>query len=481
MLRTSEGQLRLWLTLSLFSLPFVFVLNGFADDGQADPPNILFVFADDFAFDCVRYLGNDEIETPNLDRLAKQGTTFTHAYNMGAWGGAVCHASRAMLNTGKTVWRAHLSKAQMKSQFLDRGTLWGQRMQSAGYQTFMTGKWHVSAPAKEVFETARNVRPGMPNQTKAGYDRPKSRDDKTWSPSDRSAEGYWKGGKHWSEVVADDAVDFLDIAKEHEKPFFMYIAFNAPHDPRQSPQEFVDRYPPDSIRLPQPYLEKYPYPLPMLTIRDEVLAPIPRTPWAVRVNRAEYYAIITHLDVQIGRVLDHLKKTGQDKNTYVVFTADHGLAVGHHGLMGKQNLYDHSTRVPFFITGPNVPKEHKIDAGIYLQDVMPTTLEWAKAETDGVEFKSLLPLLRGEKEATWDSIYGGYTKTQRCIVKDNFKLLIYPKLNARLLFDLTNDPFETTNLIAMPEHQERAEQLFSELLELQKELGDEVSLEPVGP
>ena len=115
-------------------------------------------------------------------------------------------------------------------------------------------------------------------------------------------------------------------------------------------------------------------------VRDERLAPFPRNEYAVKVNRQEYYALITHMDEQIGRILEALDKTGLTDSTYVIFTADHGLSVGHHGLIGKQNLYEHSTQVPFIITGPDIKSDHIINTPIYLQDIMPTTLELAEVD-----------------------------------------------------------------------------------------------------
>ena len=445
-------------------------------DLDTEKPNVLFIFADDFAYDCIAYTGNDEIKTPNLDQLARSGTRFTHAYNMGAWNGAVCLASRAMLNTGLTVWRANLKRKEMKSRFVDTQQLWSQRMSAAGYKTYMTGKWHVSCNAANIFDVAKDIRPGMPNQTKAGYHRPKNRQDKTWTPYDTQFDGYWKGGKHWSEIVADNAIEFLDDSAKSEQPFFMYTAFNAPHDPRQAPKEFVDMYPPDSLRLPQPFIAEYPFDLPMKKVRDEVLAPFPRTHYNVQVNRAEYYAIITHLDVQIGRILDHLEKTGQKENTMIVFTADHGLAVGHHGLMGKQNLFEHSMRVPFFVSGQGIPQDKAIDKPIYLQDVLPTTLDWAGADKSNVEFKSLIPQWKQPTAPHYDHIYGGYTKTQRCIIKDKMKLIYYPTLERKLLFDLENDPYETTDLSNDPTRTELIKSLTSVLTAEQKKLGDQVSI-----
>ena len=181
-----------------------------------------------------------------------------------------------------------------------------------------------------------------------------------WKPWDKSFEGFWKGGKHWSEIVADDALDFIADADKRENPFFMYIAFNAPHDPRQSPKEYVDRYPLDKVKVPENFLPEYPHNVGMgcgRGLRDEKLAPFPRTHHAVKVNRQEYYAIITHMDTQIGRILDALDKSGKKDNTYIFYGADHGLGVGQHGLMGKQNMYDHSLRAVSYthLTLPTTP------------------------------------------------------------------------------------------------------------------------------
>ena len=441
------------------------------------PPNILFVFADDLAFDCVQSSGNHEIRTPNLDAMAKQGVTFTHAYNMGAWTGAVCISSRTMLNTGRFLWRAERLKKELRTEWVKEEKLWSQRLHQAGYQTYMTGKWHIPVDANKVFDTARHIRPGMPKQTDSGYHRPKSPDDKDWLPWDASKGGFWEGGKHWSEVVADDAIDFLHTAKNDIKPFFMYIAFNAPHDPRQSPQSYVDSYPLDKISLPKPFVEDYPYPIGCNRIRDEILAPFPRTPHNVKVNRQEYYAIIEHLDDQIGRIWDALEKSGKADNTYICFTADHGLAVGHHGLMGKQNMYDHSVRVPFFMKGPGIDSGERLQAPIYIQDIMPTSLELAGASLQGIDFKSLLPMIRGETNQSYESIYGAYTTHQRMITHDHHKLIVYPQINKMRLFDLNSDPWEEHDLIDQPDKQSLVTELHGRLEKLQIEMEDTLPLE----
>ena len=215
-------------------------------------PNILFIFADDQCYETIAQLGLTDIETPHIDRLMNEGATFTRAYNMGSWSGAVCVASRHMLNTGRFIWRAEEASKKAEEERA-AGRFWSENMKSAGYKTYFTGKWHVRANAEKCFDVTSNVRGGMPNQTPAGYNRPLPGKTDPWSPSDPKFEGFWKGGKHWSEVVADDALDFLDQAKgdPEDKPYFAYVAFNAPHDPRQAPKKFIDKYPLDRIKIPK--------------------------------------------------------------------------------------------------------------------------------------------------------------------------------------------------------------------------------------
>lgn len=449
-------------------------------------PNILFVFADDQCFDTIAALGNDEIETPNLDALAKRGTTFTRAYNMGSWSGAVCVASRMMLNSGRFLWDAeacYLDADQERAA----GRWWSEYMKAAGYRTYMTGKWHCRASAEKSFDVVRDVRGGMPNQTPAGYNRP-TVDPQTgevsdpWSPSDPSFGGFWKGGTHWSEVVANHSADFLKEASQSDQPFFMYLAFNAPHDPRQSPAEYVAKYPVDDVRLPENFQPMYPYAEEMgagKNLRDEKLAPFPRTPLAVKTHRQEYYAIITHMDAMIGRILDDLRATGKEDNTWIFFSADHGLACGQHGLMGKQNLYDHSVRVPMMVIGPNVPGGKRIDEAVYLQDIMPTTLELAGvAKPEHVRFNSLLPLLAGG-QSPYDDIYGAYLDRQRSILVDEFKLIVYPKAKALRLYDTANDPLEMNDLAGQQQHIQTVTRLFGKLKRLQHKLEDATDLGPL--
>ncbi len=443
---------------------------------SSDKPNILVLFTDDQAVETIRALGDIDIDTPNLDRLVARGTTFTHAYNMGSYSPAVCVASRTMLMTGRSLWDAQRIYANADQERV-AGRFWPQLLARTGYRTYFTGKWHIPADATQAFDRVSHVRPGMPKDTPAGYSRPVAGQPDPWNPSDPAFGGFWEGGTHWTEVTADDAVGFLGEAKARPEPFFMYVAFNAPHDPRQSPQSYVDRYPLERVSLPQPFLAEYPHNEAMgagRTLRDERLAPFPRTEHAVKVHRAEYYALVTHLDEHIGRVLAALDQSGKADNTWIFLTADHGLAVGRHGLFGKQNMYEHSIRVPFVVVGPGVAAGRKIATPIYMQDMMATALELAGVEKpDHVFFKSLLPQLRSpEAPPPYPEIYGAYLNRQRAIVHGGYKLIVYPVVNAVRLYHLAQDPEEKRDLANDPGHQAVRKDLEERLRRLQQTMDD---------
>jgi len=469
--------------------------------------NILFIFADDLSYEAIGGLGHPLVKTPNIDRLIKKGTTYSHAYNMGGWNGAICVASRAMLISGRSIWRAQ----EMAQKWRDQDSLaftqtWPKLMESAGYDTYMTGKWHVQAKAGSIFQTAANIRPGMPGHLydfqkvnkyieeqgynpktwsdvmPAGYNRPLSENDNSWSPTDSSFGGFWEGGIHWSEVIANDALGFMDSAQKSSHPFFMYLAFNAPHDHRQSPQKYIDMYPLESIDIPENWLEEYPYKDSIgcsPSLRDEALAPFPRTSLAIKTHLQEYYAIISHMDDQIGKILEKLSISENAENTYIIFTADHGLSVGHHGLIGKQNMYDHSMRVPFTISGPGIPQGKVSPSEIYLQDAMATSLEIAGVEKpDFIDFKSLMNDIKGiDNQASRDPILGYYTNDQRMIRKNGFKLIVYPRVPKLRLFLIDDDPLEMNDLSNEKEHESIIKEMLDELILSQKEMGDNLILD----
>lgn len=472
-----------------------------------EKPNIVFVFADDQCYNTVHALGNDEVITPNLDKLVENGVTFTQAFNMGAWNGAVCVASRTMLITGLPVWKAH----RFQNEVLNKGKgverTWAKLMEAQGYDTYQTGKWHVNIDASKCFNFVKHVRPGMPKDNwdhgamverfsnleegedyrtfmPVGYNRPLSSEDNSWSPVDTAFGGFWQGGQHWSEVLRDDAIRFIDQTKKSEKPFFMYLAFNAPHDPRQAPQEYQDLYNLDQISVPENFQPLYPEREAIdngPSLRDAALAPFPRTEYAVQVHKKEYYASISHLDAQIGSILEALEKSGKADNTYIIYTADHGLAVGEHGLFGKQNMYDHSIRSPFIIVGPGLEKGKKVNTEIYLQDAMATALHLAGSrELDSIFFQSVLPQALGEKnDSNYDGIYGGYLNCQRMIRKDGYKLILYPDIKMAKLFNMDKDPLEMHNLAELPGNTERIKTMLSDLERMQIQVGDTLNIDDI--
>ncbi|MFM7564404.1 MAG: sulfatase-like hydrolase/transferase [Planctomycetota bacterium] len=435
-------------------------------------PNILLILTDDQAVDTLAAWGtwgNDAqvVKTPHLDRLVARGTSFTRAYNMGSYSPAVCVCSRGMLISGQSLWKTERLQKDRFRGLQSAGKLWPQRMKAAGYETWMSGKWHVDAPVEELFGHVSHVRPGMPASVDSAYNRPPLGKPDEWSPWETALGGYWQGGKHWSEVLADDAEDFLREAAGSDRPFFMYLAFNAPHDPRQTPRDYVEAYPQERVPVPANFLPINQDheamglgPASREGLRDEVLAPFPRTEDAVRLHRREYYALVTHLDAQIGRILEALESSGMAERTVVIFTSDHGLAVGRHGLMGKQNMYEHSLRVPFVIAGPGIPRGKSDPTPIYLQDAMATALELAGADASEIDFRSLLPLIHGERSEQYSRIYAMYMRDrQRAVIEGKWKLIEYPVNEKVQLFNLEEDPQEQRDLAGAVESREILERL----------------------
>jgi arylsulfatase A-like enzyme len=437
-----------------------------ADAGGTKHWNVLFLFSDDQRADTIAALGNKHIRTPHLDRLVHEGTAFTRAYCMGAQQGAVCVPSRAMVMTGRTLFRI--------SEKLQGQTTWPEMFARVGYVTFMTGKWHNGAPslARAFMKGNSLFLGGMGNP----YQLPIADLDGA-----RRLTSTRKTPKHSVEQFADSAIAFL---RQHPKdrPFLAYVAFNAPHDPRLAPQSYHDHYNQHKPPLPPNFLPQHPFNNGELTVRDEKLAPWPRTPEIVRQHLADYYAAITFLDEQVGRIVQALKETGQYENTIIVFTSDHGLAIGSHGLFGKQNLYDHSMHVPLLIVGPGIPKEQRRDALVYLLDVFPTlgALTGVPAP-EGNEGQSLVPVLQGRERGVRDSLFLAYRGFQRSVMDERWQLIVYPHVNKTQLFDLRNDPHELKDLGGDAAHAVEVQRLTARLRQWQQQLGDTQPLSTPNP
>lgn len=474
--------MRFFACVPIYRLSLLF-LAGWSMVAAASRPNIVVILTDDQAVDTIaahdvwgaRAAG---IQTPNLDRLSAEGTTFRNAYNMGSWTGAVCVASRSMLQSGRNLWACRDAEKSGFREWKEAGKFWSQRMKAAGYSTWFCGKWHVGCDVTTLYDHTLRIRAGMPGTVPESYGRPVEGRPDTWSPWDTAKGGFWEGGKHWSEVMAEDAENLLARAAADDAPFFAILAFNAPHDPRQAPREFLDDYPLDSIPLPENFMARYPDygklglgPEGPRSIRDEKLAPFPRTAFAIRTHRREYMAMVTHLDQQIGRVLGALEKTGRADQTHVFFTSDHGLAVGRHGLMGKQNPYEHSIRVPLIVRGAGFAKGAGVETPVYLQDIMATSLALGGADTSEVDFRDLRTSLP-EQGVGSRPVYFAYESSQRAIRVGNDKLIWYAKGDTVRLYDLAADPQETRDRSTEAGREARIRELRALLAQEAARLGD---------
>jgi arylsulfatase A-like enzyme len=429
----------------------------------AERPNILFLFADDQRADTIAAWGNPHIRTPNLDRLAASGFSFRSNYCFGGNSGAVCVPSRAMLMTGRTWF--HVNTAT-----LEGARLLPEILGEHGYVTFGTGKWHNrEASWLRAFQHGAAVMfGGMSDHTKVPV--------RDLGPDGKLTETR-TGESFSSELFADAAIRFLE-RHDGKRPFFAYVAFTAPHDPRMPPLAFREAYYRNRPPLPGNFLPQLPFDNGMMAGgRDENLAAWPRTEAVIRDQLAEYYGLITHLDEQVGRILSALRRTGRADDTLIVYAADNGLGIGSHGLLGKQSVFEHSMRVPLIIAGPGIPRGGSTRAFTYLYDLFPTLCDaiGLPAPQD-LEGESLRPLWESKKDRVRDSVFLPFLDIQRAVRDERWKLIGYPQIGYLQLFDLQTDPDETTNLIDRPEHAGHVERLLKLMAQWQSKVGDTVQV-----
>ena len=447
-------------------------------------PNVLILFTDDQRFDTIAALGNRVVKTPNLDRLVKRGVAFTHAHIPGGNCGAVCCPSRAMLHTGRTLFHLKGTGGTIPEEHV----MMGEAFQQAGYRTFGTGKWHNSPPAyarsftdgDEIFFGGMADHWNVPVNhfdPTGKYDQVKKKCLAAFSSNEEQIHicDHVHDGEHSSEILADAVVRFID-AYETEDPFMIYTAFLAPHDPRVMPDEFREMYNPDDMELPPNWVPEQPFESGIRHGRDEMLAPYPRTEKNTKKHIAEYYGIISHMDDCIGRILDALERSGKMDETIIVMAGDNGLAVGQHGLMGKQNLYDHSVRVPLMFSGPGLPADTRNDKLVYLLDVFPTLCDLCGIDIpDTVDGFTLEGTLKDSSVSVRDDLYLIFVGTHRGVTDGNFKLIEYVidgKNTLTQLFDLREDPYETNNLADDVAHADRLAAMRARLRELADEWDD---------
>jgi len=412
---------------------------------DAKRPNILFIIADDQSpFDLKAYNPSSPLATPNIDRLAAKGMVFDGAYHMGSFSGAVCTPSRHMVMSGRTVWRLPIAPGALQQgkcpPNIEQQTI-PAVFNRAGYATMRTCKTGNSYEAANKLFTVRH------DAEKRGGD-------------DQS-------GSAWH---AERVLDYLRQREtvKVKQPFLIYFGFSHPHDTRDGKPELLAKYgavnhadpkslPPANERqpaLPVNYLPAHPFPHGHPGLRDETTVSgvwERRDERTIRNELGREFACSENIDDQVGRVLKTLEAMGELDNTYIIYTADHGIAIGRHGLQGKQNLYQHTWRVPFIAVGPGIQPGSRAEGNIYLLDVLATLCDLAGIQppetNEGISFK---PVLQGQKNTVRDVLYGVYnggTKPgMRCVKNGDWKLIQYDVLNGMVrktqLFNLKENPHE---------------------------------------
>jgi len=406
-------------------------------------PNFLFILVDDQApFHLKCYDPKSGLDTPHLDKLAAGGLVLDGAYHMGSFHGAVCIPSRYMIMSGRTLWHLPIGP-QAEPQcppHLEKQTI-PAVFNRAGYDTMRTCKTSATYQEADREFTVRR------EATKRGGDA--------------------ETGSAWH---ADQVLDFLQTrtATKATNPFFIYLGFSHPHDVRDGTPELLAKYGavnhadpnvplplnPKAPPLPRNWLPSHPFPHGHPNLRDEVAVSgvwENRDPATIRNETGREFACIENIDTQIGRVLEKLEAMGELENTYIIFTADNGIGIGRHGLIGKQNLYEHSWRVPFIVKGPVVKPGARAQGNIYLLDTLKTLCDLAGIDTpptnEGLSFRSVLT---GENNAIRETLYGVYsggTKPGiRAVRQGDWKLIQYDTMDGTVretqLFNLAENPDE---------------------------------------
>jgi arylsulfatase A-like enzyme len=427
--------------------------------------NILLFLADDQGAWAMGCAGNREIRTPNLDRLAATGTRFDNFF----CSSPVCSPARATILTGRMPSQhgVHdwIRGGNMPGDrdgcgsvipYLAGQTGYTDRLARAGYVCGLSGKWHLGdSPRPQNGMTFWEVHAGGGGPY---YHAPMIRDGVAYTEP-----------RYVTDAITDNALRFLEQRKGRPEPFCLNVHYTAPHSPwdrEHHPKDLYDDYfrncPFDST----PRLPMHPWQV------DS--APCGYTEEARRAVLSGYYAAITAMDTNIGRVLDWLEREGLRGETLVVFLSDNGMNMGHHGLFGKGNatfplnLFDTSVKVPMLASQPGCVPSGTVETGLWSQyDFLPTLLEWAgvpEAPSDHLPGRSFAPVLRGVASdgAAPVVVFDEYGPV-RMIRDRRWKYVHRYPYGPHELYDLANDPDEASNLHGRTEHAERTIELSAAL------------------
>lgn len=439
--------------------------------GKQSRPNILVFLTDDHAQWLQQSYGNSEVKTPNMERIARKGVRMTNAYTTSP----VCSPARASFFTGRMPSQHGIhdwieeSRQAYAFPWLKGETLLSELLKNSGYHTGLVGKWHC----------------GQERYPHPGFDRWFSYwvnqypHDGTQNFSDNGNHVTAVG--HQSPFFTEQAVRFLkdhyaDTSTAHS-PFFLFVGYTDTHSPHtQMPEDLVAMYRDATFRD----IPHEPFP----SAHGAPLIPVSDKPEEEKRKRQEYYAAATSVDREVGKVLDTLEALGQSDNTIVVYTCDHGLNAGHHGMWEKgnatipQNFFEESIRIPCAIAWRNggIASAFSSDLPVNHCDLFATLLDAAGADPNeqsrrqiNSPGRSYLSHLRGQEPKDWrDDVICEYGNA-RMIKNNGYKLILrYPYEGvsfAHELYDLRADPRETVNLYDKPEHQNLIHQMTERLNE----------------
>ncbi len=443
-----------------------------------DRPNILLLMTDQQRFDTINAAGFDFMRTPNLDRLVNEGCLYRNAYSPNP----ICLAARHNLFTGLPA-RYHGFPDNMHQAVTraDLPTL-PRILADNGYETRAIGKMHFIPPRRHNGFDKIELMEELPHYREQDEYAVYLKEvglghiqhihgvrHLLYMLPQRSLIPEEHHGTKW---VADRSIEFIKTNRGRH-PFFLFASWIAPHPPFDVPDSFAHLY--KDTDLPQPYESKTP--LPALSEESKSLGDLPDGQY-VRRMREVYYAAISHVDQQIGRVLDALEESGQLDNTLIIFVSDHGEFLGDYDLYQKWHPYDSCSRVPFIIRYPKkLAAGSSVEEFVDLNDILPTVLDVAQLEyPDDISLpgESLFnehPI----KDRNWQYMEYSYDNRRWIsICNHTHKYNYYYGGGFEQLFDMQNDPHETTNLLAgeiMPEVGAIRVELKAKLLEYEQAWG----------
>jgi len=440
-------------------------------------PNIIFIMADDHAAHAISSYGSDLIDTPNMDRLAKEGIRFTNCFNVNS----ICGPSRAALISGK--YSYHNGVKFLYDEFDGEQPTFPRMLQGAGYETALIGKWHlVTQPTGFDHYSVLHGQGDF-------FDPLFLDTGKPWGET-HEVKGYL------TDIVTDKSIQWLED-RDSDKPFMLMVHHKAPHTPHQYPKKYESLYADTDLPVPDNFRAAYGQRGTALAESrgrwsklDTITHPhfqeqVPEhlkdgteeyKAWAYQHFFKGYLRLVASLDENVGRLLDYLDRSGLSQDTIVVYTSDNGFFLGDFGMFNKMWMYEESLRLPLMVRYPEHIKPQSVnDDFISILDFAPTFLDYAQAEVPAeYQGRSIRSILEGETPGDWQKehyyhYFGQHDIPPHYGVRTSgYKLIHFYEDDSWELFDLTNDPREMHNRYDNPEQAPVVVKLKKKLTELRQ-------------